>query len=93
MQDDRLDTGMRAGEAIKRAEKWWHETGRHAMRKDGAKGLDLSFSLDPDSPNYVPSGILNGEPWDVLTKREKLFIVKVWHHNFVRKPQTIGETS
>lgn len=91
MQDDRLDTGMSVKEALAKASYWWGKTGRHAMRKDGGKGLEVSFSLDPDSENYIPSGILNGEPWDVLTKREKLTIVKVWHHFFVRKPQDLTD--
>jgi len=89
--DARLDTGMKVREALANASHWWGKTGRHVMRKDGSKGLDVSWSTDPDSPNYVPSGVLNGEPWDVLNTRERLFIVKVWHHEFVRKPQQLGE--
>jgi hypothetical protein len=89
MYDDKLDTGMKASEAIERASKWWDATGRHVMRKDGLKGSDHGASMDPNSPNYIPSGILNGIVWDGLTKDEKHKVVKAWHHEFVRKPQTI----
>lgn len=91
MEDNRLDTNMTVTEAISRAAKWWDKTGRHLMRKDGPAGLEKAFSLDPDSENFIQSGILNGVIWDGLNKREKLFIVKAWHHVFIRSPQQIGE--
>lgn len=87
--DGRLDTGMKVTEALAQASHWWGKTGRHLIRKDGLKGLDMSFSLDPESPNYIASGILNGQTWDLLDKREKLTVVKVWHHFNVRKPQQL----
>lgn len=89
--DARLDTGMKVAEALRRTASWWDKTGRHLMRKDGAKGASAAVSLDPGDPNYIPSGILNGEPWDTLTTRERLVIVKHWHHFNIRKPQTIGD--
>lgn len=87
--DARLDTGMKVSEALAGASKWWGKTGRHAMRKDGTAGHDFIVSHDPDHPNYVPSGILNGKTWDLLTTAERAFIVKAWHHEFVRKPQQL----
>ena len=87
MNEDRLDTGMTASEALKRAEHWWQKFGRHLIHKQDSE----TASLDPESANFIPSGIINGLPWDELTKREKLHITKAYHHNFVRKPQTLGE--
>lgn len=86
--DQKLDTGMTVREAIANACYWWGKTGRHAMKRHGI--AEAVSSLDPDDQNYIPSGIVNGEPWDVLNNRERAFIVKAWHHHFVRKPQTIG---
>lgn len=87
--DQKLDTGMLVREAVANACYWWNHTGRHVMKKDGGKGHEFAASLNPEDPNYIPSGIVNGEPWDVLTKRERTNIVKHWHHHFVRKPQTL----
>lgn len=87
--DARLDTGMKVSEALASASHWWGKTGRHVMRKDGPKGSAFAVSHDPDHPNYVPSGILNGQTWDLLTTTERAFIVKAWHHEFVRKPQQL----
>jgi hypothetical protein len=71
-----LDTGMTAGEAIQRAEKWWDAIGRHLIQQG-------SLADDPQS------GILRGEPWDRLQRHEKLAIVKHWHHFFVRRPDLL----
>lgn len=105
--DSTLDTGMRVNEALARASLWWGKTGRKEMKlhaKRQAKspaastpGLGGAFaSLNPDSENFLPSAIIHGEPWDQLTKREKLIIVKAWHHFFVRVPDVLdkpeGET-
>lgn len=85
--DEKFESGMRIKDAIASACYWWNKTGRHSMRKDGGKGHAVAISLDPSSDNYVPSGILNGEPWDVLDNRERLQITKAWHHHFISKPQ------
>lgn len=87
--DARLDTGMKVSEAVSLASKWWNETGRHLMRKDGAKGSDKAVSLDPSSPNFAASGVLNGEPFETLNKRERSQVVKSWHHFKIRKPQQL----
>ncbi len=88
--DERFESGMKMRDAIANACYWWNKTGRHIMRKDGGKGSDISVSLDPDSDNFSPSGILNGEPWDALDNRERLQIVKAWHHHFISKTQQEG---
>lgn len=87
--DARLDTGMKVSEAIQRAAAWWDKTGRHLMRKDGGKGSDKAVSLDPASQNFVASGVLNGEPFETLTKRERTQVVKAFHHFTIRKPQQL----
>ena len=94
---DRLDTGMKPGEAIARAEAWWEKTGRKLMiaqaQRAGAtpkEGINAFQSLNPDNPNFLPSGILNGEPWDLLTTREKMMLTKAWHHFAVRRPDKLG---
>lgn len=83
--DDRLDTGMKIKEAIANACYWWNSRGRHMMRKDGGKGSDIAVSLNPESENFSPSGILNGQTWDYLDLREKIQITKAWHNFYVRK--------
>ena len=82
--EDRLDTGMTVREAIANACYWWSKTGRHMMKKAGSHKTPFS-SLDPSTPdNFMPSAVVNGEPWDHLNDREKLLIVKAWHNEFVR---------
>ncbi|HKY45619.1 MAG TPA: hypothetical protein VJM50_21195 [Pyrinomonadaceae bacterium] len=82
-----LDTGMKVTEALHRAEQWWQAKGRFLIKKHDSE----TASLDPENANFIPSGIVNGLPWDELTKREKLHITKAYHHEFIRKPQTLGE--
>ena len=84
----RLDTGMKVRDVLANACNWWNKTGRHLMKNERRKGREL-VSLDPEDPNYLPSGIVNGEPWDMLDRREKLTVAKHWHHFYVRKPQTL----
>lgn len=101
-KDARLDTGMSGKEAIHRATAWWEKTGRKEMRLHnlrqaepvggGNNGAGGSFSsLDPDNPSFLPSGILNGLSWDELNRDERLRVVKAWHHEHVRMPQTPGD--
>ncbi len=95
--DQRLDTGMKVTEAMKRAEAWWAKTGSKQMRQHHMRqreSLTGAFaSLDPDNPSFLPSGIIHGKEWDALTKREKLMIIKTWHHFYVRRPDLLGEDS
>lgn len=82
--EDRLDTGMTIREAIANACYWWNKTGRHLMKRANS-GQNPFSSLDPNSTeNFIPSAIINGEPWEQLVDREKLFVVKSWHNEFVR---------
>lgn len=89
--EQRLDTGMKVGEAMNRAMLWWESTGR-ALVKDKNFGSDNpgfgaftpNPSNDEQADNYFPSGIMAGLPWADLTREEKLRIVKTWHHHHVR---------
>ena len=77
--DARLDTGMLVREAIARASAWWDAAGRKEMAAAVKEG------------GAVPqSGIVQGQPWDTLSKLEKLNVIKAWHHFFVRVPEVIG---
>lgn len=84
----KLDTGMTVQEAAARAEAWWEKTGRKMMLKKST-GKNPFASLDKNDPNFMPSGLLAGRPWDALEKREKLMVIKAWHHFFVRRPDKL----
>ena len=102
--DPRLDTGMKVSEAITRARQWWDKIGARTMKleklrqkepiggADNGNGTEF-VSDNPDSENFLPSGILNGQPWDALTKEEKMRVTKVWHHTYVRAPQDLTATT
>lgn len=79
--DQLLDSGMKVSEAIARARQWWDARGRRQIATFAAAGCD--------DANFIPSGILNGEEWDRLTKAEKLKVCKTWHHMFVRRPDVL----
>lgn len=89
--DQRLDTGMKVGEAVDRAALWWETTGRKLAR-DKNNAADNpgfgSFTPDPQTPeqalNSYPSGIMAGKPWSDLTRDEKLRVTRAWHHHHVR---------
>ena len=88
----RLDTGMRVSEAMRRAARWWEGTGREEMRKHGQRQAEKGrafATLDPDDPNFLPSGIMHGFKWDDLKRHEKLRVVKAWHHEMIRKPDMV----
>jgi len=94
-----FDTGMKVNDAMAQASHWWAKTGRRLAQTElkrqqqplgTDKGNGGAFaSLDPDDLNFLPSGLIHGQPWDVLTKREKMMLIKAWHHMFIRKPQAI----
>lgn len=97
----RLDTGMTAKEAVAQASAWWARIGRKEMRQHAKRqseavggsnnGAGASFaSLDPDSPNFLPSGIIHGLPWEQLSRREKARVTAIWHHFHVRVPDMLG---
>jgi len=98
----RLDTGMTVEEALRRSAAWWEDKGRRMMQDEhkrqsqavggSKKGAGTPFaSQDTASANYLPSAIIHGKPWEALGQRERLMIVKVWHHFNVRNPDLIGE--
>lgn len=97
----RLDSGMKAGEAVKMAEAWWQRAGRYAMKKvanrervgrkflpasAGLSGGSTAILIQGEDVDVIPSGILRGLEWDQLTRREQLQVVKHWHHHFVHLP-------
>lgn len=88
--DQRLESGMTIRQALADASYWWGKTGRHMMKKhrEGKTEETAFATLDPNSKNFMPSAILNGEPWDQLDNREKVQVVKAWHHHFIRNKQT-----
>lgn len=89
----RLDTGMKVSEAIEKTVKWWDDRGRALMldhKIHQSKAGTVFASSDPEDPSFVPSGIINGRPWGELSSRERLRLVKFWHHFFVRMPEVIG---
>lgn len=79
LEGDRLDTGMKASEAVARAELWWNSVGRHMIRKVGAD--------DPTLAQF--SGIVAGHAWSFLKQREQARVVKVWHHFKIRRGDTL----
>lgn len=96
-EQQRLDSGMRVGEAINRACMWWENKARKIIRETrtpGNKGAGF-FTLDPQDEkgleNSLPSGIMRALPWSDLTREEQLQVTKVWHHQFVRVPNVDPE--
>jgi len=84
-----LDTGMTAGEAVRRASVWWATKGRKEILQTQHTGKAFA-SPNPESANFLESGIMRGLDWDLLNNREKLQIVKVWHHFAIRRPDKLG---
>lgn len=89
----KLDTGMTVREAVDRTIQWWAKSGRRQMveMREHQRGAKGKFKLlDETDDNFIPSGIINGLEWDALNKREKLLLIKHWHHFFVRNQEIIG---
>lgn len=86
--DERLSSGMKLGEAMKLAEKWWTSVARRTfadMRQHQIKTSGGSFSSsNPDDPSFINSGILNGHVWGVLNGREKVEVMVAWHNSHVK---------
>lgn len=102
--EGKFDTGMTIREAVHHTQAWWLKTGQkemklHKMRQknsvaNATKGLGGEFaSEDPDSDNFMNSGIIHGRNWDDLDKREKLQLIKHWHHEHIRKPQQLAPSA
>ena len=85
----RLDFGMTCGEARRRACNWWNNIGSREVRLNlirqsepvgsANKGNGAAFaSPDPDSPNFLRSGILLGFLWESLTAAEQAHVTATW---------------
>ena len=95
-------SGMKVSEAVRKARQWWDELGgRQKMsrqlnkegnvRIDGRKftpsnGKSAAILIPGERSAEIHSGILQGLPWDRLTKREQLAIIKTWHQEYVVSP-------
>lgn len=88
MKDDRLQSGMKASEAVVRAELWWDGKGRRLIPREFNRAVEgrkvgNGFTIAGDIVDVVPSGILRGLEWSFLDRREQLLVTKWWHHWFV----------
>lgn len=100
--DARLDTGMTVREAIARTAQWWEKSGRKLMTAELSRqseavggsnnGAGAAFaSKDVASPNFLPSGLIHGLPWEALSKSEKMRLIKRFHHFAIRKPDLTND--
>lgn len=94
--DERFTSGMKIREAMHLAAIWWDKTGRHmvdkeintettAARVSARSGMPVSIVKGDKMPT-LPSGILQGLPWDALTDQEKARVLVTWHSEFHVKP-------
>lgn len=100
--DNRLATGIRVNQLVRESERWWTKGGRKAML-DGRKSQIVTirtrrhykgpFTLDTDDPNFMPSGVMHGLPWDNLNRSEKLLICKAYHEVKYGKPYRDNEAA
>ena len=93
-----LDSGMTVGEAITEAAIWWENKGRRLVRDQnlapdnpGYRRFNPAPSNDVEAENWFPSGVMAGKSWADLTQREKMAVVKHWHHHHVRVPNVDPE--
>lgn len=82
--------GLTIQQAIAGAEAWWDAKGRKLVRRDfnmeeigrkvkpGSKGAP-AFVIQGDIGPVLHSRILQGRPWEDLTKEEKLSVVRGWY--------------
>lgn len=87
---------MKAAEAVAKAAVWWDQRARHILKREfntvrkkpvvRTAGAGPAFIVKGEQAPVYPSGILNGLPFDALDRREKLQVVKWWHHWFVSHP-------
>ncbi len=100
--EDRLDTGMKVGEAISLASRWWDKSGRHALptnfnqeetvkARPGVKakkgGRRFPGIVIRDKEVVLSANLLNGVAFEGLTADEQRQVTRVYHHFFVRVPQ------
>lgn len=96
LDDGRLESGMKAEEAVKRATAWWNKIGRRALNRSFNQERDPSKVLTGgpapavviagEVKDVLPSGILKGLPFSMLTRAEQVRVVKAWHFEHVVKP-------
>ena len=88
--DKRLPSGITVGEALFRAEKWWHEfrglipeqiTKVEATRTSLSATSGLVLKVKEITQDRNVGNILIGAPWDDLTTKEKLEVTKCWHNH------------
>lgn len=101
--DTRLITGISVSQLVQQSEAWWRRVAVKNLREMRQSTVRQARSrlhnykgpitLDPDDPNFLPSGILNGADWDHLTKEEKLQVCKAYHEIRYAKPMRDAETA
>ena len=95
-------SGMKVSEALRKARQWWDQLGgRQNMSRQlnetsnqeelgrrftPSNGTSAAILIPGDKEAVCKSGILRGLPWDELTRREQLAIVKTWHQEYVVSP-------
>lgn len=89
--NSKLPSGMTVGEAVQRSAAWWDRTGRFLLAKHKNQQRSVKTTTAGGGPamsraelaDVIPSGILRGARWDDLDNREKLNVVRTWHHHHV----------
>ena len=95
MQERFPSTGMKVGEAISRAARWWGITGRHLVHQ-GSNVVEVGrkvrngFVMRGENVPEIRSGILMGRPWDRLDRLEQSNVVQHWHREFVENADLEG---
>ncbi len=96
----RLSTGIRADHLVREAALWWDTRGRKAMgemrrsqvrQARGQRTRHGPFTLNPDDPNFLPSGILHGWEWQRLNRAECIRVCMVYHSQKYEKPMLESE--
>lgn len=71
------------GHVFEDAEKWWEKKGKDLIRNRSFSGSHAEQqkalnATDPLHPNFVPSGVLRGLPWPLLTPKERHNVCKYY---------------
>lgn len=87
---EKLLGGITIADAVAQAERWWDARGRFMVHGRMTDVQHVASFYSPASAGYVrreherdheAGGILNGWTWDLLTKQERLAVVRSWHEN------------
>ncbi len=81
---------LKKSDIYKHARKWWNKSGRHQMKLVAnqevvgekfiaAGGHAPAIKIGGEKQIVYPSGILMGEPFERLDKRETIQVMKVWY--------------